>query len=190
MQAAASWLTAKGLPATVTVPLRGIALGRIDGPSACGEFMRIETGPSTADPSIHRLAIATPAFLRASASEDPKSAVSRYEYGLALAGAERYDPAREQFEAATRLDPNLAEAHAGLADMLALQSKVAEAATRYRRALALKPGLGSAHLGLASTLDAQGKRSEAISHLELALRSSDPVARREAAETLQSLRGR
>ena len=51
-----------------------MAFGRIDGPSACGEFIRMETGASTAHPSIQRLAIATPAFLRASASGDPKSA--------------------------------------------------------------------------------------------------------------------
>ena len=51
-----------------------MAFGRIDGPSACGEFIRMETGASTEQPSIQRLAIATPAFLRTSASGDPKSA--------------------------------------------------------------------------------------------------------------------
>ena len=131
----------------------------------------------------------TDALYKKIIAADPKSSVARYEYALALAAAERYDQAREQFEGATRLDSSLAEAHAGLADMLALQGRITEASTHYRRALELKPELGGAHVGLASALDAQGRRSEAISHLEIALRSSDAAARQAAQEALQSLRG-
>ena len=44
-----------------------MAFGRMPGPSACAEFMRIDLTPSTAHPSSQRLAIATPA-LRSSSS--------------------------------------------------------------------------------------------------------------------------
>src|SRR5262245_57189719 len=46
----------------------------MEGPSACGEFMRMDLAPRTAQPSSQRLAIATPALRRASASGEPKSA--------------------------------------------------------------------------------------------------------------------
>jgi len=51
-----------------------MAFGRMLGPSACGEFMRIDFTPSTAQPSSHRLAIATPALRFSSSSGEPKAA--------------------------------------------------------------------------------------------------------------------
>jgi hypothetical protein len=48
-----------------------MALGRIDGPSARGEFIRIDLTPSTAHPCSHRFAISTPALRLASSAGDP-----------------------------------------------------------------------------------------------------------------------
>src|SRR4051812_16804376 len=45
---------------------RGIAFGRMLGPSACGEFIRIDLTPSTAQPWSHRFATSTPALRRSS----------------------------------------------------------------------------------------------------------------------------
>ena len=42
---------------------------------------------------------------------NPNYATAHFDYGVALAGLERYDQARAQFEAAVRLDPKLADAH-------------------------------------------------------------------------------
>src|SRR3954467_7718460 len=53
---------------------RAIAFGRMLGPRACGEFMRIDFTPSTAQPSSHRLAISTPALRLASSSGEPYAA--------------------------------------------------------------------------------------------------------------------
>src|SRR5262245_53470037 len=50
-----------------------MAFGRIDGPSACGEVIRIETGASTEHPSIQRFAIAPPVVRRARACGEPRA---------------------------------------------------------------------------------------------------------------------
>jgi tetratricopeptide (TPR) repeat protein len=78
----------------------------------------------------------------------PNDARPHYEYGLALAGADRYREAAGEFRAAARLKPTLAEAHASLGDMLAMQNQPAQAIPHYRRALSLRPDLESARTGL------------------------------------------
>jgi tetratricopeptide (TPR) repeat protein len=78
----------------------------------------------------------------------PNDARVHYEYGLTLAGADRYREAAGEFEAATRLQPTLAEAHASLGDMLAMQNLPALAIPHYQKALSLRPDLESARTGL------------------------------------------
>jgi Flp pilus assembly protein TadD len=78
----------------------------------------------------------------------PAYAQAHYDYGVALAGEERFADAAVQFEAAVSSDPALAEAHASLGDMLAVQGRVAEAIPHYQRALQLRPDLESARTGL------------------------------------------
>ena len=53
---------------------RAIALGRMLGPRACGEFMRMDFTPSTAQPFNQRLPISTPALRFSSSSGDPYAA--------------------------------------------------------------------------------------------------------------------
>jgi tetratricopeptide (TPR) repeat protein len=73
---------------------------------------------------------------------------AHYEYGIGLASNERYREAAREFEAAVRLDPVLAEAHASLGDMLSILNEPTRAIPHYRRALELRPELESARTGL------------------------------------------
>ena len=54
---------------------------------------------------------------------------------ITLAKQGRFDEAAQRFEAALRIDPNFAEAHAGLARVLATQKKPEEATRHYQEAL-------------------------------------------------------
>jgi TolB-like protein/tetratricopeptide (TPR) repeat protein len=63
---------------------------------------------------------------------------------------------------ALELDPDLAEAHAYLAEMYQKQWKWAEAEAEYRRALELKPNDAVAHRGYADWLACQGRTEEAL----------------------------
>jgi TolB-like protein/Tfp pilus assembly protein PilF len=75
---------------------------------------------------------------------------------------------------ALELDPNLAEAHAILAEMYQKQWKWAESEEEYKRALELKPNDASAHRGLAYWLACQGRTQEALAWVERG-RELDPL---------------
>ena len=115
---------------------------------------------------------------------EPRSASPHYEYGMALAHAERFAEALKEFEAAIQIEPSHAEAHSSAADMLALQGRLPAAIAHYEKALQLKSNLASAHLGLGSALAAQGNRA-ALAHLHTA--AADPSTREQAERMLQQL---
>jgi Tfp pilus assembly protein PilF len=95
-----------------------------------------------------------------------------------------------QFETAVKLNPARAEAHSGLADMLAVQGMTARAIQYYEQALAIDSEMGAAHLGLGSALISQGRFAEAATHLEKAARSSEPEVRQAALDALQAIQRR
>src|SRR5204863_1679636 len=63
---------------------------------------------------------------------------------------------------ALELDPELAEAHARLADVYQTQFQWRDAEAEYKRALELKPNDATAHLGFAIWLVCQGRTEEAV----------------------------
>jgi tetratricopeptide (TPR) repeat protein len=71
-------------------------------------------------------------------------------------------------------DPNLAEAHAALADILKDRWNWAEAEKEYRHALALNPNLVTAHQGLAIYLSVMGRHEAAAEQIRRA-RELDPI---------------
>jgi TolB-like protein/Tfp pilus assembly protein PilF len=75
---------------------------------------------------------------------------------------------------ALELDPNLAEAHAILAEMYQKQWKWAESEEEYKRALELKPNDASAHRGFAYWLACHGRTQEALAWVERG-RELDPL---------------
>jgi TolB-like protein/DNA-binding winged helix-turn-helix (wHTH) protein/Tfp pilus assembly protein PilF len=75
---------------------------------------------------------------------------------------------------AIELDPELAEAHAILAEMYQKQWKWVEAETEYKRALELSPNDASAHRGYAYWLACQGHTEQALAWVERG-RELDPL---------------
>src|ERR1017187_1196477 len=75
---------------------------------------------------------------------------------------------------ALELDPQLAKAHALLADLQQEQWHWAEAEAEYKRALALNPNDAAAHVGLANWLLCQGHIDEALTWAQRA-RELDPL---------------
>lgn len=74
------------------------------------------------------------------------------------------------------LDPNLAEAHTALAEVLkGYEWDWCQAERHYQRALELKPGYATAHQWYAQLLVSLRRYKEAASHIELA-RRADPVS--------------
>ena len=75
---------------------------------------------------------------------------------------------------ALELDPEVAAAHALLADVYRERWQWAEAEAEYKRALELNPNDAASHLGLASWLLSQGRTEEALAWAERA-RELDPL---------------
>jgi TolB-like protein/Tfp pilus assembly protein PilF len=76
---------------------------------------------------------------------------------------------------ALELDPNLAEAHVLLANVLQAQWRWADAQAEYRRALELNPNSAPAYEGLALWLVCHGRADEAVASAERG-RELDPLA--------------
>jgi TolB-like protein/Tfp pilus assembly protein PilF len=71
--------------------------------------------------------------------------------------------AKSAVRKALELDPELAEAHASLANAWMVEWHWADAETEFRRALELSPNNASAHIGLASWFLCNGRTVEALS---------------------------
>ena len=94
--------------------------------------------------------------------------------GWAYQEAGRYAEAVEVFTAATRLYPNSAEAHLGLALAYDSMGRYAEAVASYKDAIRLKPDDAQAHAGLILAYEGMGNHTEAKSTYE-ALQRLDPA---------------
>ena len=104
-----------------------------------------------------------------------------YLRGRGLEGAKdktRWTYSAHMYRRAIELDPDYAQAHAGLADVLTElmlwrferpQDVLEEARTSSRRALQLAPELAEAHVALAHTLDFSGEHDAAAAEFEKAL---------------------
>jgi cytochrome c-type biogenesis protein CcmH/NrfG len=91
--------------------------------------------------------------------------------GRELHWAHKYSEAEQEYREAIRLNPKLAPAYEGLAQLLLYgKAAYAEAETVYRDQLRLTPKNLYALMGLATSLDKQGRRSEARPVWKKALR--------------------
>lgn len=108
-----------------------------------------------------------------SARADVYNLLGAYDYGLAPP-AQMYPAARAAAERALGLNPELAEAHAALANVLFNYDWDPDAAEqRYRRAIRLNPGYGMARHWLSLLLAAGGRHDEALREIHAA-RELDP----------------
>ena len=117
------------------------------------------------------LAAAEDAFDRAIAG-DANAPFPLINRGSLLRELGRLDASRVDLEAACRLVPGLAEAHAQLAHTLRTQRDVTGAELAYRRALALAPLDPGHHADLASLLSEAGRGPSALATLENAAATS------------------
>jgi predicted CXXCH cytochrome family protein len=122
-------------------------------------------------------------FLRA-VRLDPDYAAARHNYGLHLAKRADWQGAREQLEAAVKLERSAA-AHANFATVLAKAGDTTGAIEHYERALQIDKAFEPARLNLARTLISASRGNEAVPHLHALEASSAPEIRAAAAELLR-----
>jgi len=108
------------------------------------------------------------AELRTAAALAPKDAPIRFQLGRALAPADA-DAARAQFEAALQIEPDEANALAGLGALDEAAGKAEAARQRYEQAVAARPSTFAAQAGLGRLLAAAGEWDAAAEHLAVAL---------------------
>jgi Tfp pilus assembly protein PilF len=106
---------------------------------------------------------------------------------MALGSTRRFDEAQTQLEAALHFNPNLADAHELLADLLMSKAHSQQAIPHYNEALRLKPEFGKAHLGLGLALASNGNFQAALPHLKKAASDPDPNVRQDAAQALRQI---
>jgi len=92
---------------------------------------------------------------------DPKNGPAHYILGELAGRASNWDEAITQFTAATKLDPNFAEAYVGLGLALISVKWYEDAIAPLKRAEALTPGNPSLHYGLATAYSRLGQKEEA-----------------------------
>ena len=98
---------------------------------------------------------------------DPKS---WYYLGLSLTRDGQYKEASKAYEAVTKLQPDWASAHAGLAFTILIQNKLKEASSQAERALAIDSGLADAHYTIGIVRLRNGDNARALEAAEAALR--------------------
>ncbi len=101
-------------------------------------------------------------------AKNPGAWAARNDLGVILA-ATNLPAAVEQFTASLELNPDNPDAHANLAQAMAMQGKLDRAEAEFRKALALKPLDAQIHRNFAATLGRLGKQGEAAGQLQTAL---------------------
>ncbi len=96
------------------------------------------------------------------------AAVAAYNEGVRLLVARQFAPAQARFEAALKLDEQLAEAHNNLAFALRMQGRhnFAASLAHYNRAIELKPALAQAYMYRGVLFTQQGDLPKARQDLE------------------------
>lgn len=130
-----------------------------------------------------------PTFYAMTLARNPEAWMAHNNLGNLQREAGDLASARQHFEAALRVRPDLVKVHNNLGNLLRDQRQYEDAITHYRRALELKPDYADAHNNLGSLLRQQGRAAEALPHLLRALQI-DPLyhdARNNLGMTLRDL---
>jgi tetratricopeptide (TPR) repeat protein len=107
-------------------------------------------------------------------ADDPgPSAEEWYEAGCDLEGSSP-EQARDAYQRALELDPDMADAHVNLGRQLHMAGELGRAEPHYREAVRLDPDDPTPHFNLGVLLEEQGRREEAIlAYRQAILRDSD-----------------
>ena len=96
--------------------------------------------------------------------------------GIELRRQGKVDQAIAVYREAIQINPDLAEAHFNLGNILFAQGDNEEAIAEYRQAIRAKPDLAGAHFSLGNILLAQGNADEAIAEYHQAIRAKPDLA--------------
>ncbi len=77
----------------------------------------------------------------------PDDAATRYNYAVALGRTRHFDEAQRELEASLRADPEFADAHELLGDLLMAKGQAQAALPHYREAVRIEPESGRAQSG-------------------------------------------
>ncbi len=113
---------------------------------------------------------------RTAVAADPRCYICLNNLGNALVRAQRPDEASPYFDAALRIQPADADAHANLGTVAAGANRPDEARREYERALAIDPSHAFANANLARLLLDGGDAEGAIPHLATALAKEPNMA--------------
>jgi len=172
----------------------GISLAALGDKQRAEEAFRaaiqIDPHMDEANGNLGNLLAAKGAFVEAEPyfERGPADALTRFNHGLTLVRMERFDEAQKRFNEAIQLQPNLAEAHELLGNLLERKHQTLLALAEYKEALRVRPSFARAHLDIGSIYAANGNRAAAIAELQMAAQASDPEVRQMAAEALKQLK--
>ena len=107
--------------------------------------------------------------------------------GISCLPERQADDAAVEYRQAIRLEPQLADAHCSLGNLLGAQEKFEEAKSELRVCVQLAPDNYEAHLGLGMILMREGKTAEARAQCQKAVESPDPSLRNAAQRALEQL---
>ena len=110
---------------------------------------------------------------------------ARYNYALALTRVRRVDEAQAQIETLLRTDPQSAEGHEFLGNLLGAKGQTARSIAEYKEALRLAPSFSRANLDLGTALANSGDPAAALPYLRAAAQSPD--TKEKALKLLQKL---
>ena len=121
-------------------------------------------------PPRQQIASSTPISLTRLKHKVPRGARNAFQKAWKLDQQGKTERALEQFQKATKLDPDFAEAHCDLGALYQRLGRYADAETEFRRGVALAPELSGLRSNLGWALAAQGKITEAEASARQALR--------------------
>lgn len=112
---------------------------------------------------------------------------ARYNYALALKRVNRLDEAQAQIEMILRANPNSAEGHEFLGNLLSAKGQTGLAIEQYREAVRIEPEFDRANLDLGIALSKTGNPASGLPYLQKAARSKDEPIRSAAARAIERL---
>lgn len=109
-------------------------------------------------------------LLEEAIANDPDNSIARATLVALYGEAQRFDLVDEQFNAAVKLAPDLAELYYNLGIARAYEGRNVEAIRAYQQALKINPLLPDGHMRIGLVYAAQGRRDKAIAAYNDALR--------------------
>lgn len=130
--------------------------------------------------------------LRDALNQSPNNLSLLLLHGRACMEEMKLDEARAAFTRALEIDPDLTDAHLGIARVLFIEGETSGAAVRAERVIFLEPDNAQAHLLLCRVFLSEGDRAKAVEHFDQAAQIdgsiSDPTLETQLGRTARDAR--